>query len=100
MVHPGEILEAEYIKPFGLAFDYIDRELLLPKGTIDKIVKGKREITPNIAARLSIFFKTSTKYWLNLQYRYDADLKANKDDKIAEDIQKQLIKENEINSYI
>ena len=100
MTHPGNILHDEYIKPFGLTFDYIDRELKLHKGTIDKVVKGKRNITPLLAARLAIFFKTTTKYWLDLQYQYDAELKAIKDSKYADEVKYRLIKENEVNSYI
>ncbi len=45
----------------------------VPARRINEIVQGKRGITPDTALRLSLFFKMSEGFWLNLQTRYDLE---------------------------
>jgi proteic killer suppression protein len=40
---------------------------------INEIVHGQRRITANTALRLSRYFGTSERFWLNLQARYDLE---------------------------
>ncbi|ODS33282.1 MAG: hypothetical protein SCARUB_01603 [Candidatus Scalindua rubra] len=41
---------------------------------INEIVHGKRSISANTALRLSRFFGTTDRFWLNLQTRYDLEI--------------------------
>ncbi len=41
---------------------------------INEIVHGQRSITADTALRLSRYFGTSERFWLNLQSRYDLEL--------------------------
>jgi plasmid maintenance system antidote protein VapI len=43
------------------------RAVEVPPGRINDIVRGKRGITPDTAARLAVYFRTSADLWLNLQ---------------------------------
>lgn len=77
LVHPGEILLEEFLKPLGITQYRISKDLSVPPRRINEIVHGKRAITADTALRLARYFRTSEKFWLNLQARYD--LEAEKD---------------------
>ena len=47
------------------------KELSVPPRRINEIVLGKRGITADTALRLSRFFGTSARFWLNLQTGHD-----------------------------
>ncbi len=44
-----------------------------PARRINEIVHGQRRITADTALRLSRYFGTSERFWLNLQARYDLE---------------------------
>lgn len=69
-VHPGEIL-AEEMAARGLSSNVLGRELDIPANRISEIAAGRRSISADTAYRLGLYFKTSGKFWLNLQARYD-----------------------------
>ena len=48
-----------------------------PPRRINEIVHGKRRITADTALRLSRFFGTSDRFWINLQARYDLEVERN-----------------------
>ncbi len=73
-VHPGEILLEEYLKPLGLSQYRLAKEIHVPPRRINEIVHGKRAVTADTALRLSRFFSTSERFWLNLQVRYDLEV--------------------------
>lgn len=77
LVHPGEILLEEFLKPLGITQYRLSKDLSVPPRRINEIVHGKRAITADTALRLARYFRTSEKFWLNLQARYD--LEAEKD---------------------
>ncbi len=72
-IHPGEILEIEFLKPLKLSQNELARQIGVPPRRINEIVHGKRSITADTAIRLSKFFGTSAKLWLGLQSEYDLD---------------------------
>src|SRR5438132_10291116 len=73
---PGEILLEEFLKPIALSQNQLARDLRVPPGRINDIIRGKRGITRDMAARLAIYFGTSVDLWINLQARYDAKIAA------------------------
>ncbi|MBP1583724.1 MAG: HigA family addiction module antidote protein [Victivallales bacterium] len=72
-VHPGEILDKEFLEPYGLSQNEIARQIGVPPRRINEIVLGKRGITADTAIRLSRFFGTTAQFWLNLQSHYELD---------------------------
>jgi len=84
-VHPGEILREEFLEPMGISAYRLAVELHVSPPTVNDIVREKRGITPEMAARLAKYFGTSELFWLNLQdafaihqvrRRYSKELKA------------------------
>jgi addiction module HigA family antidote len=70
-IHPGEILEEEFMRPLGLSANALARRIDVPVTRISEIVRGKRGITADTALRLSRLFGTSSGLWLGLQSEYD-----------------------------
>ena len=70
-IHPGEILREEFLEPLALSNNALALALRVPATRIHDIVHEKRNITPDTALRLSIYFGTTAEFWLNLQNAYD-----------------------------
>ena len=73
-IHPGEILLEDFMKPMGVSINRLARDIVVPPGRISAIVNGKRAITADTALRLARYFRTTERFWLNLQTRYDLEL--------------------------
>ena len=73
-VHPGEILLEEFLEPMGISQYRLAKDLSVPPRRINEIVHGKRAISADTALRLSRFFGTTERFWLNLQTRYDLEV--------------------------
>src|SRR3972149_8863908 len=72
-VHPGEVLEEEFLKPLGLSQHRLALDIGVDPRRINEIVLGKRSVTANTALRLARYFETSPEFWLGLQAQYDLD---------------------------
>ena len=72
-IHPGEILEEEFLKPLHISSYRLAKETHIPQTGISEIIKRKRRITADTALRLSKFFGNSAQFWLGLQNDYDLE---------------------------
>ena len=72
-VHPGEILEKDFLEPMGLTPYALAKAIGVDQTRISQIIKGKRKVSADTALRLSRFFKMSAEFWLNAQSRYDLE---------------------------
>jgi addiction module HigA family antidote len=72
--HPGEILLEEFLNPLKLSQYRLAKEISVPPRRINEIVHGKRSISADTALRLSRFFGTTDRFWLNLQAGYDLEV--------------------------
>lgn len=86
-IHPGEILNEEFLQPHGLSQYRLAKEIGVPARRINEIVQGKRGITPDTALRLSRYFGLSERFWMNLQSRYDLEVEK---DRLAERLQQEV----------
>jgi addiction module HigA family antidote len=73
-IHPGEILIKEFLEPMGITQYRLAKDISVSPRRINEIVHGKRSVTADTALRLSRYFGTSEKFWMNLQTRYDMEL--------------------------
>jgi addiction module HigA family antidote len=74
LTHPGEILLEEFLKPLGLTQVTLAKHLGISTQRVNKIVRGKRGITPDTAWLLSQAFGTIPQFWLNLQMQHELAL--------------------------
>ena len=70
-ISPGEILTEEFLKPLGISQNKLARDIDVPVGRINDIVKNRRSVTTDTALRFGIYFGTTPEYWLNIQNRFD-----------------------------
>ncbi|WLI12805.1 MULTISPECIES: HigA family addiction module antitoxin [Pseudomonas] len=70
-IHPGEILEKEFLEPLGITADALARSLNEVAGDVRALVMQEGGISPELAKKLSLCLKTTPEFWLNLQSAYD-----------------------------
>jgi antitoxin HigA-1 len=67
LVHPGMVLEDDYLKPLGITPYRLAKELHIPQTRVHEILKGKRGISADTALRLGRFFGIDPAWWLRVQ---------------------------------
>jgi antitoxin HigA-1 len=72
-IHPGVILQEEFLEPLGLSAYALANALSVPRNRITGIIHGERAITADTALRLARFFDMSPDFWLGLQMAFDLE---------------------------
>ena len=72
-IHPGEILDEEFLKPLNISAYRLAKETNIPQTRVSQIIKGRRRITADTALRLATFFGNSARFWLGLQDDFDIE---------------------------
>lgn len=80
-IHPGEILQEEFLKPLEISAYRLAKETFIPQTRISEIIKGNRRFTADTALRLAKFFGTTAKFWLGMQDDYDLEEEKNNKEK-------------------
>jgi len=70
---PGEILNEEYLKPFGITQKKLADHIGVDIKVINRLVNGKTSISPALALKLASSFNTTPQFWLNAQLAVDLD---------------------------
>ena len=70
-VHPGEVLQEDYLKPLGLSVNALAKALNVPTSRMNDIVHERRGISADTALRLERYFGANAQGWLNMQTAYD-----------------------------
>ena len=73
-IHPGEILLEEFLEPMEITQYRLAKDISVPARRINEIVHGNRRISADTALRLSKYFGTTERFWMNLQTRYDLEI--------------------------
>jgi addiction module HigA family antidote len=73
-IHPGEILQQEFLADLGVSQYRLAKEISVPPRRINEIVHGLRGISADTALRLARYFGTTEQFWMNLQARYDLEV--------------------------
>ena len=91
-VHPGEILFEEFMTPLAITQYRLSKDIGVHPRRINQIVHGNRAVTADTALRLSRYFGTSERFWMNLQCRYDLEVEKDRlGDRLERDV-KELAK--------
>lgn len=70
-VHPGELIRELCIEPLDITVTDAAKALGVSRKTLSELLNGHSRITPEMAVRLSIAFRTSAESWINQQAKYD-----------------------------
>ena len=87
-IHPGEVLLEEFLRPMNISQYRLAKNISVPPRRINEIVHGRRSISADTALRLSRFFGTSERFWLNLQTRYDLEQEK---DRLGDQLDKEAV---------
>jgi addiction module HigA family antidote len=85
-IHPGEILAEEFLTPLGITQHKLAVAIGVPPRRINEIVHGTRRISADTALRLSRYFGTSERFWMNLQGRYDLETERDRLGRVLDEI--------------
>jgi addiction module HigA family antidote len=88
-IHPGEILQQEFLVPFGISQYRLAKDTSVPPRRINEIVRGQRSVSADTALRLARYFGTSERFWLNLQAHYDLE---NEKDRLGKRLEREVVK--------
>ena len=67
LIHPGEILLEEFMKPMGISQNKLARDIDVPPKRVNAIVNRKSGTTADTALRLSKYFGTTAQFGVNLR---------------------------------
>ena len=70
-IHPGEILRLDFLEPMGITPYRLAQDIGVGRMRVSDILHGKRDITPDTAIRLGLYFGIEPEFWLNLQAHYN-----------------------------
>lgn len=87
-VHPGEVLNFEFLEPLEISAYRLSKDLQIPQTRVSQIIKGNRRITADTALRLSKYFGNSAKFWLGLQDDFDIEAERDKNRDELDNIKK------------
>jgi addiction module HigA family antidote len=73
-IHPGEILREEFLSPLGMSAHQLALALRVPASRINDIVNERRGITADTALRLSRYFGTTSRFWMNMQASWELEV--------------------------
>lgn len=72
-IHPGEILQAEFLGPHRLNRARVARATGLSYGWLTRLAQGRGRISGEAALLLARVFRSEPEFWLNLQAHYDLE---------------------------
>ena len=72
-IHPGEVLQEEFLKPLGISAYRLSKDIGIPQTRLSEILKFRRRITADTALRLAKYFGNSAQFWLGLQNDFDLE---------------------------
>ena len=67
----GDILKEEFLEPLDITPYRLSKDLNVSTSSILDLIHNKRKISVEMVLRLSKYFGTSSKFWLNLQNELD-----------------------------
>jgi len=73
-IHPGEILNEEFLRPLSLSQYRLAKAIGVDPRRIHAIVHGQRAVTAKTALLLARFFGNSASFWMGLQSQYDLEI--------------------------
>ncbi len=72
-IHPGEVLEEEFLKPMGVTTYRLAKDIGVSQTRILEIRKGRRSISVDTARKFAKYFGNTARFWLGLQQDYDLE---------------------------
>ena len=85
-IHPGEILRERLLVPRDISPQELAQALKIPKEQVKWVCEERADITPDLAARLALYFDSTVEFWLNLQRSYEEEVARERTELLKEEI--------------
>jgi len=72
-VHPGEVIQEEFLEPLGISVAELAERLRAPAERLRALAGRERIVAADDTLRLWRFFGTTPEFWLNLQAQHDLE---------------------------
>ena|SRR5579862_5381264 len=72
-IHPGEQLREEFMKRLGISSERLAEDIGVSAEHMTEIVEELAPVSGEMALRLSRYFGTTARFWLDLQRDYDLE---------------------------
>lgn len=69
--HPGEFIREIYLEPFDISTRSLAAKLKVSPSTLNRLINGTSNVSPEMALRLSQALGRSAESWLAMQDHYD-----------------------------
>jgi addiction module HigA family antidote len=69
--HPGEFIASVYLEPNGISGRELASKLGVSPSTLNRILTGRSNVSPEMALRLSKCLGRSPESWLAMQHSHD-----------------------------
>ncbi|MCI0400060.1 MAG: HigA family addiction module antitoxin [Gammaproteobacteria bacterium] len=69
--HPGEFIREVYLSPFDISVRKVAESLRVSASTLNRLLNGESNVSPEMALRLSKALGRSPESWLAMQDQYD-----------------------------
>lgn len=69
--HPGEFIESIYMEPYEISCRFLAEKLGVAPSTLNRVIKGKSAVSPEMALRLSKVLGRTPQSWLAMQDNYE-----------------------------
>ncbi len=69
--HPGEFIASVYMEPNGISGRNLARHLGVAASTLNRVLKERSSVTPEMALRLSKVLGRTPESWLAMQDNYE-----------------------------
>ena len=69
--HPGEFIREIYVAPYDLSVRKVANSLGVSPSTLNRLLNGQSNVSPEMALRLSKALGRSPESWLAMQDQYD-----------------------------
>lgn len=84
--HPGRMIQMVLIEDMGLTQQQLADKLFTNRDTVNKLINGKRNLSPEMALRLGKFAGNGARIWMAMQTRFDLYYAKIKNEKILSQI--------------
>jgi addiction module HigA family antidote len=69
--HPGEMLREDFLPDYGLTVSRLASLVGVSRQSINELLRGRRDVSPEMSLRLARLFGNSPEFWLNAQRAVD-----------------------------
>jgi addiction module HigA family antidote len=69
--HPGEFIKETYIEPLNISLRKAAFDLDVAPSTFSRLIKGKSDLSPEMALKLSKAFGRTPESWMQMQTNYE-----------------------------